>query len=162
MFDDTPFWLPVPLGAELAMHEPHHWSRPSCPACPICPLPHLPLPTAAPGAYASEVKYEQRHDRETYKKEEGYTHEDKKEYAPKEYSGEYDKYDYNYKSRDKPPKEYKEDYGPPPYNPKAYENYEYDRCRLGGGCAPIGGAGTHTTGTTGIAPPHGSGSVLEL
>lgn len=128
MFDDTPFGLPVPLGAELAMHVPHHWSRPSCPACPICPLPHLPLPTAAPGAYASEVKYEPRHDRETYKKEEGYTHEDKKEYAPKEYSGEYDKYDYNYKSRDKPPKEYKEDYGPPPYNPKAYENYEYDRC----------------------------------
>lgn len=75
------------------------------------------------------MTYEPRHDSKAYKKEEEYGDEP---YAPgrynKEYSGEYNKYNYYYKSRDKPPKEYKEDYGPPPYNPKAYENYEYDRC----------------------------------
>lgn len=79
-------------------------------AC-LCPA-SLPLPAR------------QGYEEEEYKG--GYKGE---EYKDKEYDEEeYNKYNYYYKARDNPPgwKPYQE--GPPGYNPKAYENYEYDRC----------------------------------
>jgi hypothetical protein len=97
-------------------------------ACPQPPLT-LPCPCCTHTGYEEEEEYKGGYKGDEYKE---------KEYDDEEYK----RYNYNYKKRDNPPdyKPYQE--GPPGYNPKAYENYEYDRCvcRLGCGAA-CGSAG---------------------